>query len=231
MRRLFITLAIGATAMSACADTSAPSSAHPAVIELFQSQGCSSCPPANAVLNSLADRKDLIVLSFAVTYWDYLGWKDSFALKAFTDRQYDYAHGLKGAHVATPQMVINGRGTLPGQTRASVDQALTQFARKGPEPEITAGAGKIAIGKMDYKGQATVWLVRYDPRSLEVPISAGENNGRTLPHRHIVKQLISLGNWSGQAADFNLPPAAQGLEGAILIQAGQGGPIVAAKAL
>lgn len=221
--------------MTGCADASAPAQsrqtpAHPAVIELFQSQGCSSCPPANAVLNSLADRKDLIVLSFAVTYWDYLGWKDSFAQKAFTDRQYDYAHGLMGAHVATPQMVVNGRGTLTGQSRVAVDQALVQFARKGPEPEITADSGKVTVSALDYKGEATVWLVRYDPRSLDVPISAGENNGRTLPHRHIVKQFLAMGSWNGEAASYNVPAAPQGLESAVFIQSGRGGPIIAAKA-
>ncbi len=202
----------------------------PAVIELFQSQGCSSCPPANAVLNGLADRTDLITLSFSVTYWDYLGWKDSFAQKAFTARQYDYAHGMGRDNVATPQMVINGRGAITGQTRASVDQALKAFARTGVEPDISVTSGKVTVGAAPAGETATVWLVRYDPHSLDVPVSAGENTGRTLPHRHIVKQLIALGDWSGKPASFTLPAAPQGLQSAVLVQAGHGGRIVTATA-
>ncbi len=204
--------------------------AHPQVIELFQSQGCSSCPPANAVLNDLADRKDLITLSFAVTYWDYLGWKDGFATPQFTQRQYDYAHGL-GAQVQTPQMVINGRGAITGMRPSEVDQALRQFARTGREPEISFLDGKLSIGALAGAKPAAVWLVRYDPRSLDVPVKAGENAGRTLPHRHIVKQLINLGTWSGQAASYVLPAAPAGLQSAVLVQAGTGGPIIAARAL
>ena len=203
---------------------------HPQVIELFQSQGCSSCPPANAILNGMADRKDLITLSFSVTYWDYLGWKDSFATPQFTQRQYDYAHGLGRNGVQTPQMVINGRGAITGMRQAEVDQALKTFARTGPEPDIAVKDGKVAIGALPHAPAATVWLVRYEPGVLDVPIRAGENAGRTLPHRHIVRQLVSLGPWSGQARSYDLPSGPAGLSGAILVQSGTGGPIVTARA-
>src|SRR5580693_943584 len=83
--------------------------AHPVVVELFQSQGCSSCPPANANVMAIADRPDVLALSFGVTYWDSLGWKDTFASPKFTARQWDYAHGLGHSNVFTPQVVINGR--------------------------------------------------------------------------------------------------------------------------
>src|SRR5690349_23168075 len=85
------------------------SAQRPVVIELFQSQGCSSCPPANANLNALSQRADLLALSFSVTYWDSLGWKDTFAKAQFTDRQYAYAHAMQGGNVYTPQIVVNGR--------------------------------------------------------------------------------------------------------------------------
>ncbi len=223
-KRTILTLA----ALLPTAACSAPPR-HQQVIELYQSQGCSSCPPANAVLNGLADRKDLLTLSFSVTYWDYLGWKDRFATPAFTQRQYDYAAGAHRSGVQTPQMVVNGRGFINGVTEAEVSAALKRYARNAPEPDIAATAAAITVGKGD--GHGTVWLVRYDPGTLEVPIAAGENAGRTLPHRHIVKELTRLGDWKGAAISFPRPATAQGLAEAILVQDGKGGPIVAAAGL
>lgn len=225
MRAIFVLLA--AVALASCTRSE---TMHPQVIELFQSQGCSSCPPANAVLNGLADRGDLITLSFAVTYWDHLGWKDSFATPAFTQRQYDYARGLGRTGVQTPQMIINGRGAINGMRPAEVEQGLKTFARTGPEPDMSVDGGRLTIGASPHNGEATVWLVRYEPKSLDVPIAAGENAGRTLPHRHIVRQLLPLGSWSGEARTYALPAAPDGLKTAVLVQTGTGGPIIAARA-
>ncbi|MBW8880997.1 MAG: DUF1223 domain-containing protein [Asticcacaulis sp.] len=224
--RFFLPLAAFAAMITAC---HARTAAGPAVVELFQSQGCSSCPPANAVLNSVADRGDLVTLSFSVTYWDYLGWKDSFARPEYTQRQRDYATGLHRANVATPQMVINGRGAVTGTTKAQLDAALKQFARSGPEPEIRLDDQAVTVAAQP-GGHATVWLARYQPGELDVPVSAGENTGRTLPHRHIVKQLVALGDWRGSGGRYALPaPPEAGLKTAILLQDGAGGPIVAAR--
>lgn len=197
------------------------------VVELYQSQGCSSCPPANAVLNGLADHKDLITLSFAVTYWDYLGWKDRFAQPAFTQRQKAYMTAYKRPNVSTPQMVINGRGFIVGTTADEVTAGLKAYARSGPEPDIILNGTHLSVGAG--QGTAQVWLVRYDPKSLGVPISAGENSGRTLPHRHIVRALTKIGDWSGKAVTIDIPPAPEGLQTAVLLQNGIGGPIVAAR--
>ncbi|HWA61493.1 MAG TPA: DUF1223 domain-containing protein, partial [Caulobacteraceae bacterium] len=98
-----------AAALAAAGAASAADAAHPVVVELFQSQGCSSCPPANANLMSIADRPDVLALSFGVTYWDQLGWKDTFASPQFTARQWDYARALRHDNVFTPQVVVNGR--------------------------------------------------------------------------------------------------------------------------
>jgi len=233
MRSLRFILA-AAVAVIAAPATASPNagapqaSAPPAVIELYQSQGCSSCPPANAVLNSLADRKDLITLSFAVTYWDYLGWKDSFAQPAFTERQKDYMTAYKRANVSTPQMVINGKGFIVGTTAAEVAQGLAAYARSAPEPQIALVADRLSVGPGS--GAAQVWLVRYDPKSLDIPATAGENTGRTLPHRHIVKSLVKVADWTGKPVTVDVPAAPTGLATAVLLQAGRGGPIVAAKA-
>ena len=114
-----LAVAVGASALSGSGGTSQ----RPVVLELFQSQGCSSCPPANANLNAIADRPDVLALSFGVTYWDQLGWKDTFAQTAFTDRQKAYARGL-GAQLGTPQMVVEGREDLIGVDAREVELAL-----------------------------------------------------------------------------------------------------------
>ena len=219
--------------LASCALAGAPAHAadpaHPTVIELFQSQGCSSCPPANAVLNRIAGRADLLALNFAVTYWDYLGWKDSFARPEFTQRQRDYAGSGGHAGVFTPQMVINGRGVIVGSRQAEVDAAIARYDRQSGGPGITAAANGVAIGPGPARRPAIVWLVAYDPRVIAVPVRAGENQGRTLPHRNIVRRLTALGTWSGPAARFALPPRTPGLECAILVQDGRGGPILAAR--
>ena len=203
----------------------------PTVIELFQSQGCSSCPPANANINALADRPDLLVLSFGVTYWDQLGWRDTFASPQNTRRQYDYRDGLHRDNVATPQVVINGRIDVVGVDRTRLDQAIS---RAGTIPAlITHSSGRIQIASSARRpaNPADVWLVRYDPRVQQVSIRRGENGGRTLPHRHIVRQLSRLGAWTGSAQSYVIPPQSDpALRTAVLVQT-RGGPILTAASL
>jgi hypothetical protein len=202
---------------------------HPTVLELFQSQGCSSCPPALNVLVREADRPDVIALNFAVTYWDELGWKDRFAKPQFTARQWDYAHFNARPIVATPQLIINGRGFVNGGDQKEVDRAVQEFAAREPGPSVKADRDTLLIGSGKSSRGATVWLVSYDPRILRVPIGAGENAGRTLPHRNIVKDLMKLGSWSGSAERLMLPPADRTLKRVVLVQTGTGGPIIAAS--
>lgn len=206
-------------------------SASPVVVELFQSQGCSSCPPADAVLNELADRNDVIALNFAVTYWDYLGWKDSFAQPAFTRRQWDYAKAGGRSNVATPQMIINGRTPLLGSRRGEVDAEITRLriAATGPALKIAGNVVTLPDGKAS--ARATLWLVRYDPRAIAVPIRAGENGGRTIIHRNIVRELTSLGTWNGKASRYALPGPVAGFQSVLILQAGPGGPVMTARRL
>lgn len=202
----------------------------PVVVELFQSQGCSSCPPANANVNALSTRADVLALSFAVTYWDRLGWKDTFAKPAYTERQRAYAQRGQSDGVYTPQVVINGAKALVGANRAGLDRAVAAagpvggpaILRKGDGIDIAAGQG----------APAAVLLVTYDPRVLEVPVKAGENSGRTLPHRNVVTELREIGTWSGKAAHFAAPAPKNGaLRTAILLQQGAGGKLVGAAKL
>jgi hypothetical protein len=225
MKTLWIALFALAGACTA-PPSAAVDAANPTVVELYQSQGCSSCPPADAVLNALADRPDVLALSFAVTYWDQLGWKDTFASPAFTQRQWDYAHAEGRTYVATPQMVVDGRGAVTGNDRAQVDEAIRRFARPADGPTIAGGDAAVSIGVG--KGKATVWLVRYDPRTIAVPIRAGENGGRTIAHRNIVRQLVRLGQWTGAPQRLAVPQGPASLSSAILLQQGAGGAIIAA---
>ena len=252
---------IAAMLVAACSDTSADRTGmlvtqaeahvpaatgdarHPVVLELFQSQGCSSCPPANANVNALAARPDILALSFAVTYWDQLGWKDKFASAAYTARERDYAHAAHEDTVSTPHIVINGRAAVVGTNRPALDAAI---ARQGPLPGspvidqmATDGAGpsRILIGAAPFTPgpdarAATVWGVDYDPREQAVAISAGENSGRTLPHRNIVRRLAIIGTWSGRSARYALPrPQDSAYRQAVLIQLGSGGPLLTARKL
>lgn len=205
-------------------------SRHPRVVELFQSQGCSSCPPANANLNRIADRPDVLALSFAVTYWDKLGWKDLFAQPSFTERQWDYARAGGRQQVATPQMIWNGRQAVVGGNASQVDQLLRYTPPLTGGPAIDAEDGAIVIGRGKPARPATIWLVRYDPRVREVAIRAGENDGRTLPHRNIVTELADKGRWTGQEMRLAAAaPADPAWRTAVLLQDGKGGPLIAAR--
>jgi len=201
---------------------------HPTVIELFQSQGCSSCPPANANVNALSARPDILALSFAVTYWDGLGWKDIFAKSQFTDRQWDYARAFGNSQVWTPQVVINGRTNIVGTKRGPLEELIAKTDRGAAGPQVNVAGSTVTVAGTAAK-PADVWLVRYDPRAIEVSVKAGENGGRTLPHKNIVRELVKIGRWTGGNASFAVPAAKlPGLATAAFVQVGAGGPIVAA---
>ena len=206
--------------------TAAGANHAPVLVELYQSQGCSSCPPANANLNAIADRPDVVALSFGVTYWDQLGWKDSFASPQYTARQWDYARFNHRENVATPQMWINGRQTIVGGNGGQLAAIIRQANSTGPTISFGANGVEIGSGAIP-RARVAVWLARYDPHTVQVAIRAGENGGRTLPHKNIVKSLVIIGRWTGQAAHFRLPKAAPGLASAVFLQAGSGGPVLA----
>jgi len=221
---------LGGAALAILASTVAASAAEPkplTVVELFQSQGCSDCPPANANVMALSGRPDLLTLSFGVTYWDYLGWKDTFASPQYTARQWDYAHAFHHAEVYTPQVVVNGRADIVGRDKPALEALIARKANpSAPDVRIASGAVTVGAGK---PGTYQVWLVRFDPNIENVPIARGENGGLTLPHKNVVKQLVKLGEWNGRQASYAVPGASQpGLREAVLVQSGPGGAIVAA---
>jgi len=219
-------LGIACLILAICGTQAMAANDHLTVVELFQSQGCSSCPPANANVMALSDRPDLLTLSFGVTYWDQLGWKDTFASPQYTDRQWDYAHAFHRSQVFTPEVVVNGRADVVGQNRSELE-ALIRREATGAGPEVHLASGTVTVGAG--AGTAQVWLVRFDPRIVQVPVTRGENSGVTLPHRNVVKELVKLGGWNGKPTTYSLPAATDGaLRDAVLVQAGPGGAILAA---
>src|SRR5690348_861374 len=179
--------------------TGAESKAGPWAVELFTSQGCSSCPPADAELGKLAQRPDIVALSFHVDYWDYIGWKDAFATRATTDRQRAYARVLKQRYVYTPEMVVEGIGHDTGRERAGIEKLLAEAQRRSTQratPELSRNANgaltvKLAAFTLDGP-PVDVTLALYDRRH-STPIASGENQGRILENFNIVRRLEVLG--------------------------------------
>jgi hypothetical protein len=232
MTRMLLRLAAAllAAASAAAFPALAADARHPAVVEIFTSQGCSSCPPADANVQAIADRPEVLALAFSVTYWDQQGWKDTFGKEAYTARQWDYARSLGHKQVWTPQVVVNGRKDGIGNDAGAL-AALIRGADRGdggPDIQIAGDAAVIGAGEAPAH-PADVWLARYDPRIIQVPIRRGENGGKTLPHKNIVKQWVRLGAWKGAAETLKLPASPDpALRTAIVVQGPKGGPILAA---
>jgi hypothetical protein len=215
----------GLTAQSA----KAADAEHPAVVELFQSQGCNSCPPAIANLNALASRSDVLALTFAVDYWDYLGWKDTFAKHKFTERQWQYAHSLGHNDVFTPQVVVNGRADGVGVASGEIENLIASAPPPGAAPNAHIVNGQLSIAAaQNAHANAEVWVAFYDPRTIDVPIARGENAGHTIAHRNVVRDVVLAGKWHGGAETIDLPPPPQGLLRAVLVQSSGTGPILLA---
>jgi hypothetical protein len=209
--RLKFLLALGLAAFSLPAAADAPR----AVVELFTSQGCSSCPPADAVLADLARRPDMIALSFSVDYWDYLGWKDTLARPAFTSRQKAYALARSDRQVFTPQIVVNGVKSCVGSDRAQIERSIqTTTGRVGNLPvEVSAsernGIVTIHVGEASTSASvrhAEVWLLPVT-RSQTVQVGRGENRGRSMTYANVVRDIRKLGGWTGERVQFEVPAA------------------------
>jgi hypothetical protein len=205
----------------------------PVLVELFTSQGCSSCVGSGQVIADLEDNPRVLALTFAVDYWDYLGWADTFAKPAFTERQRAYMTHFAQHEVYTPQLVVDGRLQTPALPTDKAE-AMVREASKAPldPPDIVfAGTARVLVGSgLPPKGGAEVWLVRYEPREQSVAVKSGENRGQTVIERNVVRQLVRLGTWTGRSKSYRLPPSeAEGLKSVIIVQGAHGGHIVAAK--
>ena len=201
------------------------------LLELFTAQGCATCNKANASVARWIDRPGVLVLTWSVDYWDYLGWRDTFAQEAFGDRQraYDARFGLRD--VSTPQVVIEGMVQQSGDKTDEIDD-LVKRARKvsTAAPQIVFGpAGRVAVGsgRRPRKG-GEVWLVRYSPGEQVIEVKEGDNRGASVTERNVVRQLVRLGSWSGFSKTYRIPRASEdGLSTAVIAQEANGGTVIA----
>jgi hypothetical protein len=207
----------------------------PLVVELFTAQGCSDCPRANDLVGKLADDKGVIALTFSVDYWDYLGWKDTFAKPEFSARQRTYSSAFKLRDVYTPQIVLDGTSQVAGGKPDEVEAAVAEARKDRPlQPELALRSdGKLSVGSGEApRGGAVIWLVRYDPGVREVKVRTGENKGQTVKQTHEVRELTKLGVWKGAPKLIRLPEAGEtDLQSVVLIQTLHGGKILAARKL
>ncbi|MCC6006696.1 MAG: DUF1223 domain-containing protein [Rhodobacteraceae bacterium] len=209
---------------------------HPIVLELFTSQGCTACPPADRMASRLAHRDDLIVLSLHVDYWDYLGWPDAFAQPAFAARQRGYARAARHPSVFTPQFVVQGGRHVVGYRP---DELMMHVAESRQEAEpvalslVRVGEGRVRLELRPHGGPvgaAELHLVRYQAHG-EVQIDRGENAGRLAKHANIVTEWRVLGPWDGASAMTMEVPAEGAQPVVVLVQGVSSGPIMAARRL
>ena len=210
------------------------------VVELFTSQGCSSCPPADAYLVELAGRDDVIALSFHVDYWNYIGWTDPYSSPQWTKRQQAYLRELKRRYVYTPQMVIDGLTETVGSRRGQVER-LISAARKRQKLKIDVthpdgGNVRIAIPERlaDRCREAAIWIAFYDAKHT-TSIGAGENDGVTMTNANVVRSMRRIGTWRGDALELKLALADLGAKGrdacAVLVQERGSGRIIGAASI
>jgi len=215
-------LALSILAVPAAAET------RPVVVELFTSQGCSSCPPADALLHELAGRKDVLALGFHVDYWDKLGWKDPLSTPGATIRQHDYAAEFGRNEVYTPQIVVDGQHQAVGSNRGAVLQAIAEARPVSAAPIAFAADGRSAsVG--GGTGRGKVLVIRY-LRTRTTAVARGENSGHTAVDANGVESIRDAGEWTGRPLELPIVPVddAHGL--AILVQ-GEDGRILGAAAL
>ncbi len=215
-----------ASALALLAWTTA-SVAHPVVVELFTSEGCSSCPPADRFLTELAGRSDVLPLAFHVTYWNSLGWRDPYSFEGATARQANYAAHLGGGSY-TPEMVVDGRRGLVGSERSEAAAAIAaargdegvpvRLGRSGGEVTVSVGAGA---------GQGRILLIGFDPRH-ETQVGRGENAGHTLTESNIVRSMKVIGRYDGAAVSVSAAQGA-GADAAVLVQNADGRILGAAR--
>jgi hypothetical protein len=201
-----------------------------AVIELFTSQGCSSCPAADKLLGELADDPSLVPISVPIDYWDYLGWRDTLADPHNTARQKAYAHARGDGQVYTPQVVVNGTLHVLGSDKAAIERAIAQSRKNGATSSLAVtlavADGRLSVAApdgMDGRTGAEVWLCGL-AKAVSIAIERGENKGRTVTYHNVVRRWIKLGDWMGKANSWSIP--LQTLKGdgideaAILLQSG-----------
>lgn len=234
-RILFLALTAGAVSVSS--PLLAATAPTPILVELFTSQGCSDCPPADHLLVELAGRKDVVALTLPITYWDMLGWKDTLATDANTHRQKSYAKAMSRSGVYTPQIVVGGAEHVIGGQR---DKVLTAISHAQAQRElipiaISQSSGRVTVTiaarpNGERNSATTIWLM-HTLSHAKVAIGGGENNARELVYANVVRELHRFGDWDGGEKSFTIPMRAEpgkqdGL--AVVLQRADYGPVVGA---
>jgi hypothetical protein len=183
-----------------------------AVVELFTSQGCSSCPPADNLLGELARDSSIVAISLPIDYWDYLGWTDTLALPGHAKRQRAYARMRGDREVYTPQVVVNGATHVLGSDKAAIERAIAQSGgNAGLALPVSVSVSDNALtvnvpAAKNHQASSEVWLCPLT-KSIPVAIGRGENNGHTITYYNVVRRWIKLGDWKGKADNFKMPLA------------------------
>jgi hypothetical protein len=203
---------------------------RPVVVELFTSQGCSSCPPANAYLNELSkQRRDVLALAFHVTYWDRLGWKDPFSLQAATQRQDVYGRRF-GDGSYTPEIVVDGAAGMVGSARGDVGSAIENARRNGRTAaavSVIRSGERVSVQVGAGSGSGRILLIGFDHEHT-TPIGRGENSGHTLTEANVVRSIRSVGQWSGTPLRIS-EPFPEGQDVAVVLEAPDGRIIGASR--
>lgn len=208
---------------------------NPVVVELYTSQGCSSCPAADALMHELAKRDDVIGLALHVDYWDYIGWKDPFGDPAHAKRQRAYATEAKRRSIFTPEMVVHGQTDIVGAKPMALSKAIAEHAARTPsvDVDVTRQGDTLSIEAavlQDVTGTMTVHMLRYTPeRSTE--IKRGENAGKTLNYANVVEDWTVLGTWGGDAPLSMTAQISGDKPVVVIVQSRTAGPILAAAVL
>lgn len=230
-------IGLAALAVSWLAAPATAETRSPVVVELYTSQGCSSCPPAEAFLGELAKRSDVLALELHVDYWDYIGWKDPFGSPAYVKRQRAYGASFGERYVYTPQMVINGRDHEVGSKRYQVEKKIALIrgsAPPGPTVKLEKVGNKVRVKVSgdEMSGDYDIFFVTFDAEH-ETKVLRGENRGETLINTNIVRAWDRVGGWSGDPVELTVSLAGKKGDGgcAVIVQAANQGPIVAAGML
>jgi len=220
---MFSRLAMSFGLIASLSPLAAIAAERPVVVELFTSQGCSSCPPANAYLNELSKgRRDVLALAFHVTYWDRLGWKDPFSMEAATDRQGIYGRRF-GDGSYTPEIVVDGSASAVGSDRGQVGSAIENAKRNGRTSaavNVTKNGEQVSIEVGAGSGSGRILLIGFDHEHTTA-IGRGENGGRTLTEANVVRSIRIVGQWSGGALRLN-ERFPEGQDAAVVLEAPDG---------
>jgi hypothetical protein len=224
------TTTMGSSAQPAALRASAPVRravpVEPVVVELFTAQGCPGCPDANQVVETIADEPGVIALTYAVGYWDYMGWPDTFAKPQFAQRQRAYQTAMRLRGVYTPQVIIDGRRQVSGAEGPAVQTAVDEAAARRdfpPEIEFRESGDRVGVGSgRAPAGGAEVWAVIYKPGAQTVTVNGGDNRGRAVRHVNVVRDLRKLGDWTGRPVLYALPAHREADEAVAVMVQGRG---------